>query len=384
LDGFGRRKSSWCREIGIAGLLAIAWLFGAAELRAQDAAAEEPAEEPAEQAEEEDGFKISFHGFLTQAYGRSDGNQVLGIGEDGTANYRAAAIQVRADMTPKNVFALQLQHERFGASSLQQVHDDVELDWVFYERRFSDSELKVGRVPIPFGIYNEVRDVGTVLPFYRPPTTFYGEGSFTREAVDGLVVSHRRLLGERWQFSGDLYYGSWEFTDTQREVSRATDALGIEIWLETPLPGLRLGVGGLRYDVQDPQGAVSEWETFHLSIDADFGRIKARAEYRELNFGIATSEAGYLQLGVGITSRLTLNGQIEYADLPLPFPIRPRGTDALDDDLAFGVNYQFRPDLILKAEHHWNEGYRTEVPRPDFRKPPAETEYWLISLSTSF
>src|SRR6185295_799141 len=53
------------------------------------------------------GSKITIHGFLSQAYARTDGSQILGIPKQGTADYRTAALQVRADITPSDTFAIQ-------------------------------------------------------------------------------------------------------------------------------------------------------------------------------------------------------------------------------------------------------------------------------------
>lgn len=104
--------------------------------------------------------KITIHGYLSQAYAISDGNHVVGIPEKGTTDYRTAALQMRVQISPKDIFAVQISHERIGKSRVQTVHDDLELDWMFYEHRFGNSAVKVGRLPIPFGIYNELRDVG--------------------------------------------------------------------------------------------------------------------------------------------------------------------------------------------------------------------------------
>lgn len=56
----------------------------------------------------------------------------------------------------------------------------------------------------------------------------------------------------------------------------------------------------------------------------------------------------------------------------------------VDDDVALGVNHAFRPDLVLKLEHHWNEGYTPEEPPQNFFAPKIETRYWIVSFSASF
>ena len=46
--------------------------------------------------------------------------------------------------------------------------------------------------PLPRGLVNEVRYIGTVLPFFRPSTELQGEAF---DAIDGLVASYHRDLG---------------------------------------------------------------------------------------------------------------------------------------------------------------------------------------------
>src|SRR5262249_9505635 len=114
-----------------AGTLLSAWcLFvGAPQGRAQTP--QPPPEPSAEGAATADvlGSKVSIHGYMSQAYAKTDGNEIAGITESGTADYRAAAIQVRAEITPQDSFAVQFSHERLGKTGLQAFQQDVALDW---------------------------------------------------------------------------------------------------------------------------------------------------------------------------------------------------------------------------------------------------------------
>ena len=108
---------------------------------------------------------LTIHAFLTQGFGKSDGFTIFGIPEEGTTDLRTLALQFRYDLSPQDVFVLQLNHERTGLDPVSEKRPDVALDWAFYERRLgSGRSIKVGRIPVPFGVYNEIRDVGTVLP----------------------------------------------------------------------------------------------------------------------------------------------------------------------------------------------------------------------------
>ncbi|HEV8578297.1 MAG TPA: hypothetical protein VGX68_04385 [Thermoanaerobaculia bacterium] len=358
----------------LSGLLFMALSLSGSSLIAQEEASEEKSSE----------LKVTFHGYLTQAYARSDGHNFLGITEDGTADYRTAALQVRADIRKNDAFVVQFSHERLGESGAQEIKDDVELDWIFYEHRFGDSAVKVGRVQIPFGIYNEVRDVGTLLPFYRPSNNFYGEAAYSSETVDGVVLSHSFRLGD-WGLDADLHYGDWKFVSrdffTGKFVSNdVNDSIGAELWLDTPISGLRFGAGGMRYDI-DFAGVESKWDVYHVSVAGDFDRFAVHSEYKDVNIGSGFHVLfDYIHLGVNLTDKVTLNAQQDR------FFTKLRGTSKVeaDKDRAVGVNYAFNPSLILKTEHHWDEGRFWLEDVPQFGPPGLKTRYWLISLSTSF
>jgi hypothetical protein len=376
-------RLAYDRDLRILALLAcLLALLAAARAGAQEPA---PAEPVAAEEAASTGPRISIHGFLTQAYAASDGKQIIGITEDGTADYRSSALQIRADITEQDAFVVQLSHERLGNSPIREFREDVELDWIFYERRFGNSAVKVGRVQIPFGIYNEVRDVGTVLPFFRPSLDFYGEGTFNSETVDGIVLSHKFQPWGNWALDGDVHYGNFQFiiSDTEFFLNDVRNSHGIELWLQTPLPGLRIGAGGIRYDVKDLRRASNPyvtWSVYHVSLAGKFGRFAANAEYSFWDEGPWTWETAYLHLGYGLTDKITVNGMIDTANLT----VEGYFAGDFDDDKVLGVNYAFRPDLVLKAEHHWNKGYYLENPLPDILAATPKTRYWILSLSTSF
>lgn len=363
-------------------------LLAPARGRAEEAPADSPTS-PQEQAappeaEESGVVRILVNGYLSQAFAISDGNQIAGIPKQGTADYRTAAVQMRAEITPQDKFSVKLRHERVGQSGLQALQPDVAFDWIFYEHQMGATAIKVGRVKIPFGIYNEVRDVGTLLPFYRPSPNFYGEGAFTTETVDGAVVSHVFDVGS-WRLDGDLHYGNWRFIDRVGNTFRRRDvrnSRGAELWVKTPISSLRVGAGAIHYDVLDlgNPGHASHWKTHHFSLDGEFGRVMAQVEYKYIDFAEGTYVAGYAHLGVKVADKVTLNAQYDYADLNIDFFRSGR----FDTDRVLGVSYAFRLDLVLKMEHHWNEGFTSEEPAQNFFAPAVRSRFAILSLSTSF
>ena len=130
--------------------------------------------------------KLSIHGYMSQGYVQSSEMPFSGIPTDATGDYRTAALQFRYAISDNGSAVVQIRHRRLGTSPLQGIEPDVSLNWAYYQQRFGSASLKVGKLPIPRGIYNEVRAVGTILPFYRAPVNTYIEGY---ETVDGASLA---------------------------------------------------------------------------------------------------------------------------------------------------------------------------------------------------
>ncbi|MCB0299094.1 MAG: hypothetical protein KDE52_03505, partial [Calditrichaeota bacterium] len=80
-----------------------------------------------------------------------------------------------------NNFIVQLTHKRLGLNPLMEITRDIELDWGFFEHRPTPSSyIKFGKVSLPLGIFNEVRDVGVLIPFFFFPSSVYGKLFFQR------------------------------------------------------------------------------------------------------------------------------------------------------------------------------------------------------------
>lgn len=332
--------------------------------------------------------KLQIHGFLSQAFAVADfaegGFQrptsdevVLGIPEDVTSDYRTLAIQIRYEFSPRDSAIFQISHRRFGDSPIAEVEDDLELDWAFYQRKFGNgSYVKVGRIQIPLGLLNEVRDVGTQLPFFRAPFGFYREGSFTSETVDGLLFGHGFGGQESsWDTTLDVYYGGFDVIEfpipgTEAEgasavIARAEKAAGFQLDFAAPLSGLRFGVGANRHSPSggflEAPGTETDWWGWNVYGEASRERFVARAEVRkffpEANapFIIEDDVTGYyLQLGFHANSHwrfyVQYEGQrsnerfIEFLAEPVSF--------TFFEDTAAAVNYVVRNNVIVKLEHH--------------------------------
>ena len=388
---------------------AISGTAGASTTESQTGGASAPAEtEPAGKRSNSLLQGLSIHGFINQAFAISDPVEfdasvnerlsptpeeiVLGIPDSGTTDYRNAALQIRYQLNRKHSVAVQLSHRKLGTSPISDEEDEIVLDWAAYELNLTDTaRLVIGRVLMPFGIFNQIRDVGTLLPFFRPPFVFYREGSFTTETVDGVLFANSFDLGSESALELDVYAGGWDLVEQEivgnaiGEV-RAENGLGAAIWYQTPIPGLRIGTGGHRFTTEG-KGGVSPfrlpgekttWKAWYASIEADFDRWLARAEYKALRFpfNFSASSFGlptppfpetfltdvehisyYLQLGFRITEKLSIYGQFENFKGSREGPrFTTGGNIPLRDDLGISLNYALKSQVVFKIEGHSGGG----------------------------
>lgn len=326
---------------------------------------------------------VVVHGYLSLGFAdldldagnaRSSDEAILGLEEDGSFPYGNAALNIRYDPSQRHAFILQVEASELGDSPADDARDGVELDWLFYQLQINDrTRLRIGRQPAPAGIFNELRDVGVVLPFFRPSFIFYREGAFFSETIDGIGVFHQLVRGRKWDLSLDAYFG--EFTILEQGVGfreevpevDASDALGFQLWLGTPVDGLRFGLGGLRWDVSEESLFSREeanWTSWYASVDADLERFVARAEYRwaEVEVFPITSPATidveldlyYVQLGWRATSRLSFHAQLEVADFEQRAAFLVDGVTRTRDrqDAGVSVVFSLRPNVVFKGEYH--------------------------------
>ena len=335
---------------------------------------------------------LTLHGYFTRGLGASTGTPFYGLESRPTSDYGYAALQFRYTPDERNLLLLQVNHRRLGSSPINAFGADVQLNWAFYQRRFGDgTTVKAGRLPVPRGIYNEMRNIGVALPLYRAPVVFYDEGAYYSETVDGVALSRRFAEHAPWGLEAHIYGGGWQTLayDTWSEAYgiervQATHALGAQLWVRTPVEGLRLGLAGQRYRNDQPTLGLATVRELHASADLTREHGFLRAEAQRQDYGSDVFLSGYVQGAVRPTPRVLLvaelqrsrDTQVAYGDGTLPSSFEWHRSDGL------GVNLTLSPGLVLKAEHHWNRGIQVEEPA-DPRTPPR-FRYYLVSLSAAF
>ncbi len=317
--------------------------------------------------------KLQFHASLDWGYGQSDGLPVFGVPKSGTTDYKTIALQFRYQLDDNDQFVTQLLNLSLGVSPLAATQPAITPIWAFYQHKEGDWTFKVGRDPLPRGIFNEVRRIGTLLPFYRVGSDVYQE---TLEYVDGVVVSRRFDLGKGWGLDANAFGGG---TDLTAEVPGATgvtviqDRLeklyGGQLWINTPLKGLRAGAFAAGAEITG-----QKYITTLYSLDGNFDHFFVRGEYTAFDAKGPKShyDAWYGMGGIKLSDKFTVASQYMVTDryIALPAPLPPMNLQ-LSTDVAESIIYAPSANVAFKFEVHRKTGYAFDTNVPTFIPPTA-------------
>jgi len=333
-----------------------------------------------------DADKFTLHGYFTQGFAKADGLPLYGITKTGTWDYRVLALQARYQITDDDQLVVQTRYERNGLSLLNTTA--AEIQWAYYQHQFGSVTAAIGKAPIPDGLYNNLREVGTVLPFYRAPPNFYTIGF---ETVEGIVLTHATTLGA-WKLESTVYGGGITVTfpfatpDGPTVVRDRHDYnFGYQVWLDTPIPGVRIGTQFQSFQVSAGPTDTVRNSLFGGSFDATFDHYFVRGEYQGLTFkdygpnGTDEFERdGWGEAGIKLIKPLSLNVQISQSAIHYP-----GRTYRWVDDRAVGVTYALNPSVVFKLEGHHHTGYDFDQ-FVDVAGAAGKSNFGIFSVSTSF
>jgi len=116
---------------------------------------------------------VNIHGFISQGYLRSqDNNYLANDSSDGTFAFNEIGINFSKQLTDQLRIGLQIFSHDLGAIG----NNDIVLDWAFADYRWRDwLGLRVGKIKVPHGLYNEIRDMDMLRTNILLPQGVYNE-----------------------------------------------------------------------------------------------------------------------------------------------------------------------------------------------------------------
>ena len=119
------------------------------------------------------GDNLYVNGFVSQGYlNTSKNNYLVPRSVNGTAAFTEAAITLLARPMDRLQVGIQFLGRNFGNSG----NDQVVIDWAYGDYRWKDQlGFRAGKVKMPFGLYNEGRDVDMLRTTIFLPQSIYNE-----------------------------------------------------------------------------------------------------------------------------------------------------------------------------------------------------------------
>ena len=233
-------------------------------------------------AEEEFGVTdIEIHGFVSQGFLKSGENNIFADTEDGTFQFNEFGMHVMAELIEQLHAGLQIFSRDLGDIG----NNELTLDWAYGDYRWRDwLGVRAGKIKIPYGFYNETRDIDMLRAnIFLPPSIYY-EGNRERQntliggGVYGNVslssagtLTYQVQIGDANMSSesSDMKYAQEEQSSlVDMQVERQYTA---DVEWETPI-GLRFGGFAMQTDLNmefSDTTSAEETTTDSTSSDAN-------------------------------------------------------------------------------------------------------------------
>ncbi len=208
--------------------------------------------------------KIDIHGFFSQGYMNSTDNDVYIGSRRGSFNLREYGINFSGYLTDDIFLATQIMAYELGG----QGDDKPFLHYGLLDYRMSNEVgIKLGRIRIPAGLYNETRDIDMIRKSVFLPQNIYCE--YYRDyysALDGVSIhgsldlnnlgylSYQAGIGKpitSESSTGDYPYNFNAYMEGVKNIKYGkTHSTNFQLLWEAPVDGLRFGYTWRRLDAE--------------------------------------------------------------------------------------------------------------------------------------
>lgn len=385
--------------------------------------------------------KLRINGFVSQGYMESNDNNFLDPdSQDGTFEINEIGLTFNAPVTDKLRVGAQLLSRDLGPEG----NNDLILDWAFGDYRATDwFGVRAGKIKLPVGLYNEIRDSDFLRPMAFLPQSIYDEmqRSFMTAGYGGSVYGNVPA-GAAGDFDYQIFYGELSIDEDTFLVSEGLNVDGLNRTLSnmtggaagvdsleyesdrtyalsliynTPLEGLRLGMSYLKsegkFDVTldnplaalDPQ--LAALNSLDFDITASYNPMYVlSAEYAHPLFTISTeyferdNEVAAKGLGEQFIPDTSIGWyvmgtvqvpQVEGLSVSALYDVFYLDKEQMNEnnvgrfrkDLGLGVRYDISPNWLIKAEYHAVEGAALNM---DLVNDGEERDWSYFIVKTTF
>lgn len=332
---------------------------------------------------------LQIHGFLEQGFVLSSDNRFYGDSQHGSFDLTSIGLNTSVHPFPNLSFAMQGLYRRSG----EQMPEDLRLDYALMDVTAYDSTdfrtgLRLGRVKIPLGLYNETRDA----PFTRPSIFLPQSIYFDRTRNFGMAMDGGQWYSELNHPIGDFSFivnigqsipdSSLEFTllRSNRPGKFKGDFSAITQIAYDYEGGLfrivvSAGLMNMVYDKgRDPvlKSGTFKYQPYLFGFQYNGDKVSLTAEYAIRNVTIKdfgqnirgdhenNGESYYFQAGYKINRHIELLARYDvlYTDVSDRYGKKigrnenTPGHAFFSKDWTAGIRINVTEDLMVRAEYH--------------------------------
>jgi hypothetical protein len=320
--------------------------------------------------------ELELHGFASQGFLLTTGNNYLADTERGSFEFSEAGINVTRPLTDRLRTGMQL-----FARDLGPIGDyKAKLDWFYLDYQWQDwLGLRAGRVKLPFGLYNDSADIDAAHSFALLPQSVYPASN--RDfllAQTGVELYGYRELGAAGALDYRAYVGTI-FLDLEPEPGSSIEVVDLTIpyvaggrvlW-EPPVEGLRVGgsaqalrldtelIAGMPVTVRIPAilwAASAEYSREDLLLAAEYSRWHVRSESSDPMLFPDTSKVSERAYALAAYRARPWLQPGAYYSIYYPDVADRSGRDARQHDAAMTLRFDVNRHWIVKVEGHYMRG----------------------------
>lgn len=346
---------------------------------------------------------LAWHGFISQGYIKSTANNYLGNSQEGSYDFTEAGLNVRKVFTNRIDVGAQLFARKFGPTE----NFNAKFDWFYANYQHSNwMKFKVGRIKIPFGLYNDLSDIDAArVPILLPQSIYPAQNRNYLLAHNGAQVYGFGSLGKFGSFGYHLYGGSIHLdtpavTNTALIVTQydVPHLLGARVLWETPIEGLRTAFTAQNLDLkfkanQNGSPVSGEVPVTQIVGSTEYTirrRLTLASEYHRQYVKLQSIPTTAFNQTSTISERYYVMANYQLTEFWAPGIYfsrlnanlsRRAGRENRQSDLALYVRYDFTSNWLIKLEGHWMEGTAGLTTALNDSNPLSSlNNHWLVFL----
>lgn len=370
---------------------------------------------------------LSINGFLSQGYIKSSKNNFLGNSLDGSFQLNEFGLTINSEVTHNLRFGLQLLSRDLG----EEGNNDILIDWAVADYHRQDwFGLRLGKVKLPIGLYNQSRDTDFVRPMVFLPQSIYDENKRTLVvAAVGSSIYGNISFDSKGDLDYQAYYGKVDFREDsgqargiknltqmvakQKGLGAVTDfesdnryVYGGSLVYSPPVEGLRLGVSYFtgQTDFNFKTGAVNgvakgtnkdfvvlslEYSRYNWKLSTEYSEYTGDREVLGKDIPDGRSQGAYVQLCYHLFEPIVLSAlyDVFYANKNdhngSNFVAQGQPASlGWRKDFGMGIRWNITNQWLVRAEQHWVDGASLQL--PIFNPQGVEENWNYFVLKTSF